>query len=70
MNIQTKSLQLSARLSLMGMLVVLMTLVVLHALAAFPALAAMSLFEECYRELFPTATPLDALRAQSGQGAF
>jgi pyruvate,water dikinase len=38
----------------------------LHALAAFPALAAMSLFEECYCELLPTATPLDALRLLQG----
>ena len=38
----------------------------LHALAAFPSLAAMSLFEECYGELFPEATPLDALRLLQG----
>lgn len=38
----------------------------LHALAAFPSLAAMSLFEECYRELFPEASSLDALRLLQG----
>lgn len=38
----------------------------LHALAGFPALSAMSMFEELYKELFPDASPLDALRLLQG----